>query len=497
MRRVGAAVLLAGLASAAVARAAPAAARAEGCVESVAPVEASQQTPLGFSAKDVLAAIGGAHRADFAWIASSLYATHGRAETQTAVTLTLAATPSAVRFIDSQGGGCIGGHGPCITCSPRLEIDLGVTLVSDDGALDEKLAVTLSTKSLRGAMFSAELDAAAVRGSYLERVVPSAGYERTGLRVEAGFGHSKGPGGPVPGEWNGAVAALVVQAPGRPGARRPPPVMVAHGYFPAKVARVTRRQPPAPARQVPEGVLVPAKKCVLDQQEGWVLERARPRPAACDASLLTAKQAIVVVVRDYATREPMKDVPIILSHERICQDNGRGCRPTHPHPEEQLTMTCATGPDGRVAFGVPDLQYEVVARAPEGHAEPWRVHHFEASLRMTAYRHTLAPLDGNTKVVGVELVPVSFLEAPTVVTTPEQAIELARAELTACVATPQGERLSVQAANQRGQWWVDFTHRPGPPDRLNPDTHVATVLVNALDRCARVSICWAECCRAP
>jgi hypothetical protein len=117
------------------------------CVETTSAIAADMTSSLGFSANDVLAIVGGAHPSDLAWVASDLYATHTRALTQTPLTLTLGSQPSAVRFIDSQGGGCPGpGLGvACIVCMKRMEIDIDVTLVTGDGALNEKLSVTLKT----------------------------------------------------------------------------------------------------------------------------------------------------------------------------------------------------------------------------------------------------------------------------------------------------------------------------------------------------------------
>jgi hypothetical protein len=208
------------------------------CVETTSLIAPAQVTVLGFSAHDVLAATGGAHTIDLAWIPETLYATHARASTRTAFTLTFAATPTAVRFIDSQGGGCPDrgppGYGrgqPCIVCSSRLEIDVGLSVVTGDGALDEQLTVTFKTTSTHGPRFGADLAAADVKGSYFAAVAPSAGYGFWGVHIEAGFGVPfSGSRSHVPDQWNGYVAAQLVQG----SSTRP--VMQAHGYFPGKTA---------------------------------------------------------------------------------------------------------------------------------------------------------------------------------------------------------------------------------------------------------------------
>lgn len=208
------------------------------CLETPSVVAPDQVTPLGFSAKDVLAATGGGHTIDLAWIPETLYATHARAGGKVAFALTFAATPSEVRFIDSKGGGCpdrgAGDEGlgaPCIVCLSRLEVDVGLHMLSGDGALDEQLTVTLKAISPSGPRFRAELPAADVKGGYLAGITPRAGYRLSGVYVEAGFGVPfPGSRADVPDEWNGFVAAQLLQGSSTG------PVLQAHGYFPSRTA---------------------------------------------------------------------------------------------------------------------------------------------------------------------------------------------------------------------------------------------------------------------
>ena len=152
------------------------------CVETPNAIAADMTSPLGFSANDVLALVGGAHQSDLAWMMSDLYATHTRAQTQTSLTLTLAPQPTAVRFVDNQGGGCPGpGLGvACTVCAKRMEIDIEVTLVTGDGALNEKLNVTLKTTTKNAPTFNTDVMSAAVVGNYLTGVMPKMGYQLVG-----------------------------------------------------------------------------------------------------------------------------------------------------------------------------------------------------------------------------------------------------------------------------------------------------------------------------
>ncbi len=197
------------------------------CVDTPSDVTADEVTALGFSANDVLAAVGGTHETDLLWMASDLYATHSLAGTVTPLTLTLADAVTAARYIDSQGGGCVGGDGPCLVCQPRAEIDVEFGIQSGDGALDETFSVTLVVPSIDNSTFEVDVPAANLQGTYLEGVTPETGYSLTGLHLEGGFGVGfSGSHSTVPNIWNGFVAATV-RADGSNG-----DVMQAHGYFP-------------------------------------------------------------------------------------------------------------------------------------------------------------------------------------------------------------------------------------------------------------------------
>ena len=121
------------------------------------------------------------------WRSGALYATHARSRTTTALALDFDSAVAVARFVDSQGGGCVGGDGPCFVCQGRLEVDLVLRLSTEDGALDETLPITLSTGTVETASFTAELDAADVVGAYFEAITPNDGYSISGLHVEAHY----------------------------------------------------------------------------------------------------------------------------------------------------------------------------------------------------------------------------------------------------------------------------------------------------------------------
>jgi hypothetical protein len=145
----------------------------------------------------------------------------------TPLTLIFAEVPLAARYIDSQGGGCVGGDAPCLICQGRLELDIELQLTSTDRALVERLTVMLVATSQDAPTLSVNVDEAELQGLYLAEVTPEPDYSLTGMHLEAGYGVGfSGSHTTVPQAWNGFVAATV-RAAGSTG-----DVMQAHGYFP-------------------------------------------------------------------------------------------------------------------------------------------------------------------------------------------------------------------------------------------------------------------------
>jgi hypothetical protein len=118
-----------------------------------------------------------------------------------------------------------------------MEIDIGLTIVTGDGALNEQLAVTLKANSVDAPTFNTNLEAVAVMGNYLDGVTPKAGYQLFGVHVEGGYGVSFGGSRTtIQNAWNGFVAALIT-ATGAPSTSTSA-IMQAHGYYPRQTAGI-------------------------------------------------------------------------------------------------------------------------------------------------------------------------------------------------------------------------------------------------------------------
>jgi hypothetical protein len=200
----------------------------------VTPIDLDEMTELGFSPAEVLQKVGGDHEGELVWRTSQMYATHDRAGSTTALTLSYDDDAAVARYVDSEGGGCpCWGEAPCIECVPWVEIDLPLLIATADGALDETVPLTLIVDTMDSIGFSASIDISSVTGEYYDSITPEAGYEPGGIHVEGRFGAAfSGSADSVPDVWNG-FAAAILKHEDQPESQG---VFQAHGYFPPETA---------------------------------------------------------------------------------------------------------------------------------------------------------------------------------------------------------------------------------------------------------------------
>jgi hypothetical protein len=148
-----------------------------GCKDTETPIDAADESQLGFSADDVLAFVTQGFEAPLAWkpIDAISYGPESGSGT-----LTLNATGSGeVWYVTSapeedgeEGGPAIG-----VLCPPpRLRIGVNVELGSEGGALDESFATKVDASSPRFASLSHSFDFEALSGSLaIESVTPPEG----------------------------------------------------------------------------------------------------------------------------------------------------------------------------------------------------------------------------------------------------------------------------------------------------------------------------------
>jgi len=170
------------------------------------------------------------------WRSGELYAMHTRASATTSLVLRFDASSAVARFVDSQGGGCPSNPemgAPCRICRARLQVELLLGVSTADGALAERIPLTIDAFGIEHPFFTVRVPAAEVRGRYFDAISPKGGRAIVGLHLQAAFAKSfPGARSTVPGEWNGFVAAVL----GATGSSLERGVMQGHGYFPATTA---------------------------------------------------------------------------------------------------------------------------------------------------------------------------------------------------------------------------------------------------------------------
>lgn len=159
------------------------------------------QTPLGFSAADVLAFAEGEHTTAIRWQSGAtveLAPEHG--EHMLTLAVTRSGEPRYTTYKEQTAGptvpdGSKGGHstaildiaGPSCASMNAVEVDVAVTLKSDAGALDESLTGTLRATSKLWATIDLGIDPKKLGGSFTAKVPEAPSIALTQLALQLGF----------------------------------------------------------------------------------------------------------------------------------------------------------------------------------------------------------------------------------------------------------------------------------------------------------------------
>lgn len=131
------------------------------CSEDVTQLSVEQDSPLGFAARDINTLTSGDHDATLTWAQGGTTGLRVRATY----------ADGDIRYIERalEGGGdaeLTDTAGADELCPDTLEIDIDLTLETDDGALDEKWAATLVATAADSAAFSYTFDPLDLNGTY-------------------------------------------------------------------------------------------------------------------------------------------------------------------------------------------------------------------------------------------------------------------------------------------------------------------------------------------
>lgn len=129
------------------------------CDESSTTLGFDELSALGFSGAQLAALAEGAHADTF---------TYAEGGATTGLTLTITADTTGARFIDSEPAEDTGGgmELDMSWCEDRLEVDLSIGFQTEDGAFAETWSGVLSSQDGVDADFRADVDPAALSGSF-------------------------------------------------------------------------------------------------------------------------------------------------------------------------------------------------------------------------------------------------------------------------------------------------------------------------------------------
>ncbi len=167
-----------------------------GCVDTTVEVVADQVTDLGFSAEDILGFASGEFQDTFAYTAGGT----------TNLTLNVALDGTLVRYVESEPdlSGEETGLGMAPVCEDRLEIDVTVTFVTEDGMFNETWDATLIATSADAAWFNLEVDPDGLQGAYTLEPPEGASENDVGVIVVSASFDPSGTQGTVSAQFSGS-----------------------------------------------------------------------------------------------------------------------------------------------------------------------------------------------------------------------------------------------------------------------------------------------------
>lgn len=149
------------------------------CVGTTTVVDSAEVTPLGFSAQDLIAQVGGLTSQPLSWLAAG-----------EDTTLTTGATwdGGEVRFVDGERSGTTQRQPDtgATPCGDALEVDVSLAFSTDDGVFAESWPLTLQAYEADSASYFQDLGAVTLAGTFDKWAYadPTADYES--LTAEVG-----------------------------------------------------------------------------------------------------------------------------------------------------------------------------------------------------------------------------------------------------------------------------------------------------------------------
>ncbi len=168
-------------------------------------VPAHEVTPLGYSADQILAFAGGAHRVPVQWKdGSSEFATLSTTPTSgaTELELTVSYEDGEVSLVQRRAG-TSDGAGPAIAsdpCNDQLTIEVAVQVKTDNGAFDDTFPATLTVDTASHASLHIDFDPEDLGGTFRTDVLTPADAVAKQFALDAAF---------APGGFAGGITGMI------------------------------------------------------------------------------------------------------------------------------------------------------------------------------------------------------------------------------------------------------------------------------------------------
>lgn len=166
------------------------------CEDTLTPLSLEEISVLGFAPGDLLTLAEGSHAETLRWARGG----------ETLVEIGLTYEDGDARFVDSEPVYPEDGDSSAaiwIECPDRVEVDVSITFVTEDGAFDELWACPLQGEVVEMATFRQELDVDALGGTYdMDQDITEPDYDQRSAWVSGRF-TAEGTTGEVMGQVSG------------------------------------------------------------------------------------------------------------------------------------------------------------------------------------------------------------------------------------------------------------------------------------------------------
>jgi hypothetical protein len=184
--------------------------------------------------------------------------------------------------------------------------------------------------------------------------------------------------------------------------------------------------------------------------------------------------AVIVNVYDYLSLAPIANVTVKIFHGDVCLGEGR-CKPSHPHPEDQLKMFGKTDAQGQAVFPVPDFEYSsFIPPDPIAGYLPFSADENLGPQMCHPLVHERRTSNGKALVIDKYLIPLSMLAIQTKEDAIDNALQLD--ELVTWLRDHQDAAITVRGGGSAWELGFGYNNQFNRHVLVNGFTGIATML---------------------